>query len=149
MNAFPVSVRFPVQWGEMDAFGHVNNARFLAWFEAARIAYLERVGLWSQQAGTGLGVGPILASAQVDYLRPVLFPATLEVGARVGRLGNTSFLMEYAVEDAQTGAAYARGSTTIVTVRYPTYEKVPLPPALREAIQGLEGGRSLDAPKPR
>jgi acyl-CoA thioester hydrolase len=149
MNAFPVSVRFPVQWGEMDAFGHVNNARFLAWFEAARIAYLERVGLWAQQAGKEAGgVGPILASAQVDYLRPVLFPAALEVGARVGRLGNTSFLMEYAVGDAETGAAYARGSTTIVTVRYPTYEKVPLPQALREAIQALEG-RSLDAPAPR
>ncbi len=124
----------------MDAFGHVNNARFLAWFEAARIAYLERVGLWSREGGKeASGVGPILASAQVDYLRPVRFPAQLEVGARVSRLGRTSFTMEYGVEDADSGVAYARGSTAIVTLQYPDYVKVPVPAALRSAIEALEG----------
>lgn len=136
MNGFPVSVRFPVQWGELDAFGHVNNARFLTWFEAARIAYLSRVGLWGKEAS---GLGPILASAQVDYLRPVLFPAQLEVGARVSRIGNTSFTMEYGVQDADSGVAYARGSSAIVTIEYPDYRKVPVPAALRSAIEALEG----------
>ena len=143
MDAFPVTVRFPVQWGEMDAFGHVNNARFLAWFESARIAYLERVGLWGKEAS---GLGPILASSHVDYLRPVVFPAELVVGARVSRIGTTSLLMEYAVQDAATGTPYARGSSAIVTVQYPEYAKVPVPAALRAAIEALEG-RSLPAPE--
>ena len=138
MNAFPVSVRFPVQWGEMDAFGHVNNARFLTWFEAARIAYLSRVGLWGKEAS---GLGPILASAQVDYLRPVRFPAQLEVGARVSRIGNTSFTMEYAVED-EAGTLCARGSAVVVTLRYSAHQKIPVPEPLRAAIEQLEG-RSL------
>ena len=34
---FPVEVRFPLQWGEMDALGHANNACYFRWFEAARI----------------------------------------------------------------------------------------------------------------
>jgi acyl-CoA thioester hydrolase len=143
MNAFPVSVRFAVQWGEMDAFGHVNNARFLTWFESARIAYLSRVGMWGKEPS---GVGPILASAHVDYLRPVLFPAQLEVGARVSHLGRSSFTMEYAVEDAESGVAYARGSSAIVTLEYPAYRKVPVPEALRAAIEALEG-RPLPPPQ--
>ena len=143
MNAFPVSVRFPVQWGEMDAFGHVNNARFLTWFETARIAYLTQVGLWS---ATPAGLGPILASAQVDFVRPVVFPAELAVRARVSRIGTTSLLMEYAVEDAASGVLYARGSSAIVTLEYPAYRKVPVPGALRAAIETLEG-RALPPPQ--
>jgi len=143
MSSYPVSVRFPVQWGEMDAFGHVNNARFLTWFESARIAYLTQVGLWS---ATPSGLGPILASAQVDFLRPVVFPAELAVRARVSRMGTTSFLMEYAVEDATSGVLYARGSSAIVTLSYPDYQKVPIPPALRAAIEALEG-HPLPAPE--
>lgn len=44
MEGFPVVVRIPVLWGDMDALGHVNNARYFAWFESARIALFERVG---------------------------------------------------------------------------------------------------------
>ena len=143
MKDFPLSVRFPIHWGEMDAYGHVNNARYFSWFEAARIAYMTRVGLVSPEMRKPEGgVGPIVASTSADFLRPVVFPAELEVGARVTRIGNTSFTMEYAVEDARTGVAYARGSAVLVTLRYPDYTKVPVPAELRAAIEALEG-RSL------
>jgi len=140
MNEFPITVRYPVQWGEMDAYGHVNNARYFTWFEAARIAYMARVGLVSaeMQKPEG-GVGPIVAATNAEFLRPVVFPADLVVGARVTRLGNTSLTMEYAVEDAHSGVRYARGGAVLVTLRYPTYDKVPVPPEIRAAIEALEG----------
>lgn len=140
MNGYPIEVRFPVHWSEMDAYGHVNNARYFAWFESARIAYLARVGLVEPQAGMpSAGVGPILASTSADYLRPVVFPAELVAGARVSRVGNSSFTMEYAVEDSSTGVLHARGSAVIVTLRYPGYEKVPVPERVRAAMEALEG----------
>lgn len=40
---FPVVIRLPVQWGEQDAFGHVNNIIFFRWYESARIAYCQRL----------------------------------------------------------------------------------------------------------
>jgi acyl-CoA thioester hydrolase len=61
------------------------------------------------------------------------------VGARVTRLGNTSLTMEYAVEDAHSGVRYARGGAVLVTLRYPTYEKVAVPPEIRASIEALEG----------
>ncbi|WNG40923.1 acyl-CoA thioesterase [Archangium minus] len=140
MNEFPITVRFPIHWSEMDAYGHVNNARYFTWFESARIAYMNRVGLVSpeMQKPEG-GVGPIVAATNAEYLRPVVFPADLVVGARVTRIGTTSITMEYAVEDAQSGVRYARGGAVLVTLQYPTYQKVAVPTEVRAAIEALEG----------
>ena len=36
---YPVVIETPVAWGEMDAYGHVNNIVYFRYFESARIAY--------------------------------------------------------------------------------------------------------------
>src|SRR5687768_16581164 len=105
-SSWPVVVRFPVHWGEMDALGHVKNTRFFAWFESARIALFARAGV------TMGDVGPILATASCDFLAPVRYPADVEVGARVPRVGNTSFVIEY--EAFADAAPCARGSSVVV-----------------------------------
>lgn len=137
MKDYPITIRFPVHWGEMDAYGHVNNSRYFTWFEDARIAYLHKVGLVNVK-GTTSDVGPIIAAANAEYLKPVVFPANIVVGARVSRIGNTSFTMEHAVEDEE-GILYARGSAVIVTLRYSVHEKIPVPEPVRAAIEQLEG----------
>ena len=115
-----------------------ENARYFTWFESARIAYVQRIG-----AGVGVGgeIGPILASVTCDYLRPVTFPATVRVGARVSEVGNSSLRMEYGVErvDAPDEPS-ARGTSVIVLVRYATLEKVRVPDEARAAIAALEKG---------
>ena len=142
LKDYPVTLSFPIHWSEMDAYGHVNNARFFVWFESARITYLTRIGL----VNTGhSGLGPILAATNADYLLPVVFPANLSAGARVSRIGRSSITMEYAVADADKGTLYARGGGVIVTIRYPSYEKIPVPPEVRAAIETLEG-RSFAPP---
>ncbi|RKG79006.1 acyl-CoA thioesterase [Corallococcus exercitus] len=149
LKDFPVVVPFPVHWSEMDAFGHVNNARTFTWFESARIAYMARIGLVGP-SGAGAdttmadGVGPILANTHADYLRPVVFPVNLVAGARVTRVGNSSITFEHAVAGADDGVLYTRGGSIIVTLRYATHEKVPVPPAVRAAIEKLEGRTAGD-----
>jgi acyl-CoA thioester hydrolase len=140
MRGFPLALEIPVQWGDLDALRHVNNARYFTWFESARIAYIQRIGAAS---GVGVGgeIGPILASVTCDYLRPVTFPATVRVGARVSEVGNSSLRMEYGVErvDAPDEPS-ARGTSVIVLVRYATLEKVRVPDEARAAIAALEKG---------
>ena len=42
LRGFPGIIELPVSWGEMDAFGHLNNVVYFRYFESARIAALER-----------------------------------------------------------------------------------------------------------
>ena len=83
MDSYPVQLEIPVAWGDMDAFGHVNNTVYLRWFESARIAFFERIDI---DATRPEKVGPILASTTCDYLTPVAYPATVVVGARAQRV---------------------------------------------------------------
>ena len=55
LDGFPVVITLPVQWGDQDAFGHVNNTVYVRWLESARIAYGERVGLARLMAAERIG----------------------------------------------------------------------------------------------
>jgi acyl-CoA thioester hydrolase len=142
MKGFPITLELPILWGDMDALRHVNNSRYFAWFEAARIAYFEslREGLPGAGATVGFGeVGPVLASTSCDYLRPVIYPGTVAVGVKILEIGNSSMRMEYAV--ARTDALdelCARGTSVVVLVRYATLEKVRVPDELRATIAAME-----------
>jgi acyl-CoA thioester hydrolase len=93
LSGFPVIVEVPVAWGDMDAFGHVNNTMFFRYFETARIAFLDRIGFRGEN-----GIGPILASTQCRFRRPLAFPDTVLVGARVSETTDDRFTHEYRLD---------------------------------------------------
>lgn len=131
----PVSVTIPVQWGDMDALGHVNNARYLRWFESARIAMFQRIGVPTSGPP---GIGPILATTTCDFVMPVVYPATVEVSVAVAKVGETSITMTYEVRDADApNKLYARGSSVAVMIEYPSMQKVRVPDDVRAAIAAL------------
>ncbi|MFO0562602.1 MAG: thioesterase family protein [Polyangiales bacterium] len=128
-----VVIELPVQWGDMDALGHVNNTRYFTWFESARIALFEKIGVSS--AGPS-SVAPILATTTCTYLAPLHYPARLQVSARCAKVGETSLTMEYEV--ACGDRVHARGSSVAVLVDYNTSAKVRVPDAVRAAIAALD-----------
>lgn len=133
---YPVLVTFPVHWGEMDALGHVNNARYFTWFESARIALFGRIGVLATREATG--IGPILATTTCDFLRPVTFPSTVVVGVRVSKVGRTSIAMEYAAWiEGEPDEPVARGSSVAVMLDYTTSQKVDVPAGVRGRIDAL------------
>lgn len=135
MDGYPVTIRFPMHWGEMDALGHANNARFFTWFESARIALFERLAMG---AGRPVGIGPVLKSTRCEYLAPVVYPAEIVIGVRVSRIGRTSLTTEYAAARAETpDAPAALGEGVVVLVDYGTMKPVPIPDDVREALEKL------------
>lgn len=135
-SPWPVVVTLPVQWGDMDALGHVNNTVFFRWFESARIRVFERLGM---RVDPLRATGPILATTRCDFLRPVHYPAEIAIGGRVSGVGTKSFTMEHAAWPAgEPGALVARGAGVIVHVDYGTGRSVPLPADVREAITALQ-----------
>jgi acyl-CoA thioester hydrolase len=118
----------------MDALGHVNNARFFTWFESARIALFDRIGVRTSGPSAS---GPILATTTCDFVRPVVYPATIRASARVSRIGETSITMEYEVTDDVHGHVYARGTSVAVLVDYSTMAKIRVPDDVRAAVAAL------------
>jgi acyl-CoA thioester hydrolase len=140
LAGFPVVIAIPVQWGDQDALGHVNNTVYFRWMESARIAYSRRVGLLDRMAADQ--IGPILAAAACDYRRPVNFPDTVHLGIRVSRIGHTSFGQEHRIISQGQGAVVAEGTSTMVVFDYGANRPHPVPESIRQAIESLEG-RSL------
>ena len=133
---YSVVIALPVFWGDQDAFGHVNNNAYFRWFESARIAYSERIGLLDLFRAER--IGPILASISCDYRRQLTFPDTVHVGVRVTRIGRTSLGLEHAVVSESQLAVAAEGTSTIVVFDYRANKPHPIPPALRQAIEVVE-----------
>jgi acyl-CoA thioester hydrolase len=130
---WPVQITLPVRWGELDALGHVNNTVFFRWFEDVRIATFAHVGI---RFDGPHGVGPILATTSCDFLAPVTYPSTVQVGCHIGRVGRTSFVMHYQVQ--REGLVVARGQGVIVLVDYRSGDKVVIDEALRARLEACQ-----------
>lgn len=100
----------PVRWSDMDAYGHVNNARFLTYLEEARIDLLFTRA--TTEGAGGLARGALVRHQEIDYLRPVAFGDPLRIGVWVSRIGGASFAVSYRVSVGATPVATAR--TTLV-----------------------------------
>lgn len=94
----------------MDAYGHVNNAEYLAYLEEARIALLF-------QAAADAGVTTLLGQVvvvrhEIDYRRPLEFrPEPILIDTWVTGIRNTSFSLSYDVRDENT--LYATATTVM------------------------------------
>jgi acyl-CoA thioester hydrolase len=136
LAAYPVVTSYPVQWGDQDAFGHVNNTIYLRWTESARIDYMSRIALWK---GDGpLITGPILASMTCNYKIPLTYPDTVHTGSRVTRFGNSSFQMSHRIVSVNHSAVAAEVDCTLVYYDYTVARPARVPDEIRDAVARLE-----------
>jgi acyl-CoA thioester hydrolase len=132
----PVVIRIPVQWGELDAYGHVNNTVFFRYFESARVLYLERCRFI--EAYERERVGAILRSTSCRFRRPLFYPDAVSVGARATEIGEDRFTMAYTVVSEAQQAIAAEGTGIVVSYDYTGRNVVPIPDYVREGIRELE-----------
>ena len=128
--------RFPVQvrWGDMDAFGHVNNAKYLTYLEMARIDY--STSLWQRSRERGL----IIAKIGIEYKLPLFAGDDVHVFTRTVRIGNRSFETEQWImrREAEELQIAAQAFVTIVVYDYSANQSAPIPDAWRAAIRAFE-----------
>ena len=130
-------VKFPVQWGDQDAFGHVNNTVYVRWFEASRIAYFTRIGILTTFDTER--IGPIVAAININFRRSATYPDNVEVGARVTRIGRSSLSIEHKIYSHSLGAICAEGDSTLVVYNYAEQKSIAVPDRVRKVIEELEG----------
>ncbi len=125
-------ITFPVAWGDMDAFGHVNNVSYFKYFESGRLDCFALMGVLKHMEEHGQG--PILAHTQCRFRLPLTWPDTISVGTRVSDAGADRFTHHYTIVSQEHGAVAAEGTGRIVWFDYKTQTKAPLPQAIRTWI---------------
>lgn len=132
LTGFPVAITLPVQWGEMDAYGHVNNTVLFRYFETARVEFLERCGFL--RSYDERKIGAILHSTSCRFRHALFYPDTVQVGGRAIRLDKDRFTMEYRVVSFKENAVAADGEGVIVSFDYARRSKTSIP---RDVVRGI------------
>jgi len=128
-----------VQWGDQDAYGHVNNVVYFRWMESARIEYFRRSGLGTTDNS---GVGPILASLQCDFRRQLRYPDTLLISGSITSIGRTSMKMVHRIYSETQRAIAAEGDSVLVFFDYQSQRPFVVPDNVRAAIDAFEGRKT-------
>lgn len=132
-NAFwPFVHDVRVEWRDLDAAGHVNNAVYLSYMESARTAaYLALKG-----GGGAHDVDIILARAVIDFRSAATMGDRLRIEVRPGRVGTSSFTLHYRIVEMATTRLVAEGESVAVAYDYEKKEKKPLDARLRAMLAG-------------
>jgi acyl-CoA thioester hydrolase len=109
-----------VRWGDLDAFGHVNNATYLIYAQEARYT-------WSKM------LEMVVARAEVDFIAPIYTgDIYLDIEIWVHSIGNSSFGLTYEMKNGDE--LVARVKTVQVTVSMDTKKSRPINDAEREFL---------------
>ena len=138
LAGYPVVIELPVVWGEMDSYRHVNNVVYFRYFESARLEYFRRLDWFDYERQTG--IGPILAATQARFRKPLTYPDTILVGARLTSLGEDRLVLAHRIVSRRLNAVTTEGEGTVVTFDHVNGVKVPMPEELKRRIAELEGG---------
>jgi len=126
----------PIQtrWSDNDAYGHVNNVVYYSWFDTVVNEYLIAAGALDIQASTVVG---LVVETRCNYFSELAFPQRVDAGLRVAHAGRSSVRYELALFGALGDTASAQGHFVHVYVDRASRRPVPLPAALRAAVERL------------
>jgi acyl-CoA thioester hydrolase len=124
----PVALR----WSDLDAFNHVNNARYFTFLEQARIEWFESVDEpWITEDAS-----PVVASATLNFKRPIEYPANVFVELFTEKLGNSSVVIGHRIV-AEDGTLHCDGSVVVVWVDRKNGKPTALPDCIRRAAEHI------------
>jgi YbgC/YbaW family acyl-CoA thioester hydrolase len=128
---YPLRVRF----AETDMQAVVFHANYLVYCDTAWTEYFREIGLPYDQVIL-LGADTVIAKTSLTFRAPARFDDRLDICVRTTHMGNTSIRAEFAIYRGDT--LLTEVDSLYVCVDPKTLTKVPVPEALRLAIQAYE-----------
>lgn len=121
--------KMPIRWGDMDAYGHVNNTVYFRYMEQARVEWIEEMQVPVRPGGEG----PVIINAACTFLKPMNYPGMVEVRTYVGAIGRSSCqtYVDMLIDDE----VYAEGAAKVVWMDTQTGKSVPLPEHVRAVLE--------------
>jgi acyl-CoA thioester hydrolase len=118
-----------------DVYGHINNVQYYSFFDTVVNGYLIAQGALDPATSAVIG---LVVETHCNFFAPLSFPAAVDAGLRVTRLGTSSVRYEIALFAEGTAAAAAQGHFVHVYVDRRTRRPVTqLPNDLQTALTPL------------
>lgn len=108
-SVYPCWTSSTIRYSDLDPNGHVNNGAINAFFEDGRVCFRNERML---RLGDKFLTGFALVKFSVEYLAPLFFPGSVEIGTMVTRIGSTSYNLGQGIFDGEICVATAE----VVTV---------------------------------
>ena len=122
----------PIRWGDMDAYGHVNNTVYFRYMEIARIDWLDSIAARIDAPGQGI----VVVNAFCNFHAQLHYPGDLSVRMSVANPGRSSFETYYEIVRRDDPATlYASGGAKTVWIDHAQRRSAPLPPGLRALLE--------------
>ncbi len=123
-------MKFDVEiwFGDLDAFGHVNNVVYARFLETARVKFfMEKFGKIEPSF--------VLRRLEMDFLSPMFLEDVAEVEIKVGNIGTTSWEFLYSVRNKKNGREVIKARSIQVWVDLENNEKKPIPDEVRRVLE--------------
>lgn len=117
----------PIRWGDMDAYGHVNNTIYFRYMEQARVEFLDRLGFPIDPRGKA----PVLINTTCTFLVPIAYPGILDVSMFLGTAGRSSIESSYELRLRGDERLCATGAAKIVWIDGASGKSISIPDELR------------------
>ncbi|MEJ8822641.1 thioesterase family protein [Variovorax humicola] len=135
-SAYPYFRGITTRWMDNDVYAHVNNVVYYSWFDTVVNGYLLEQGVLDFKASPALG---LVVETGCNYFSSIAFPDVVHAGLRVAHIGQSSVRYEVGLFANDEEEAAAQGHFVHVYVDRETRRPMPLPAALRNALDALSG----------
>jgi len=135
LDGFSMKLELRIDWIEVDLLGHVNNVAIFKYIQSARVNYLEAIGLIQYHSKTKCG--PILASTNCQFHKPLFYPGHITVYSKVDYIKNTSFRIQHGIYNDKNELV-VEAQDIIVFYDFSEQSKLTIPNELREKIEKVK-----------
>lgn len=130
-SVYPAKLKLQVRWADMDAFSHVNNAHYFRYFEMGRFNYFDEMGI-----PVVADVYPVIAHAQCEFRKPVVYPANAMVEVGVMAMNRGSCIIGHKI--TVDGRVHAKGDVTVVWLDSKTHRSTQVSQELWDTVMRFE-----------
>jgi len=125
------SCSLPLRWGDMDAYGHINNVLYIRYLEEARVQLLIKLGASLE----GAAQAPVIINVGYTFLRPLVYPDNIRIDCFVAEPGRSSFMIYYHVyAQSNPEVRVGEGSSKVVWMDHASGRSVTLPDSIRAQL---------------
>ena len=124
---------FPIRWGDMDAFGHVNNTEYFRYMEQARVNWLF---IDKREVFISKNSSFVVINANCTFFKPIVFPATLIIDSWASDVGTSSVILHHKIRTIeQPDTVFAQGYAKLVCINLETQRSTPLSPTMKSHLE--------------